>query len=152
MAKNNLDKSKEENFVNDSQTKSSPYDFLFEDQNNEYDKEYKDYIDVKTEEELFELAFGREELERQKALRQKRMLKADYGVSELNVLECVMCGSDDVPNVDLDIDLKSRNERLISIKIRGGKCSLCGEEYYNSTDTDVVRKIEVLLEKLFPNT
>lgn len=61
-------------------------------------------LETKSLEELIESAFGKDELERQKTLYQKRMLKPDYSESDLNILECVFCGSDDVPNVTFDIE------------------------------------------------
>ncbi|MFM1655781.1 DnaA N-terminal domain-containing protein [Brevibacillus sp. B_LB10_24] len=126
----------------------SAYDFLFESENNGFDEEYKDYIDNKELDELWKQAFGTEEYERQKALHEKRKQKDDYNEADLNILECVFCGSDDVPNIQLDIDLQPNVKSIVSInvKIRAAKCSKCGEEYYDSEATELVRKIEKLIE------
>ncbi|HWO95346.1 MAG TPA: hypothetical protein VNM45_03190 [Bacillus sp. (in: firmicutes)] len=86
-------------------------------------------IEGKSIGELWELLLGKEGLER-KAKYEARKLKPDYGEDELNIYECPMCGSDDVPNVDLDVDLKSKNDRIKSIKVRGSKCSGCGERHF----------------------
>lgn len=117
----------------------------------EYDKgkiERPKSLEAKNLEELFESAFGKDELERQKVLHQKRMLKPDYKESNLNILECVFCGSDDVPNVAVEIELEPNIKSVISVKvnIRAAKCSKCGEEYYDSETTELVRKIERLTE------
>ncbi|CAG7648163.1 hypothetical protein ACFQI7_12990 [Paenibacillus allorhizosphaerae] len=109
-------------------------------------------LEGKSYEELFEIAFGKKELERQKMLHEKRMLKPDYAKGELNISECVMCGCVEVPNVDIDIELKSKNKRFKSIKTRGGKCGNCSEEYYDMKDMDAIEKIEKLLDELFPET
>lgn len=132
--------------------KDTAFDFLFEDKNNEYDEEYKEHIEGKSFEELFVMAFGKKELERQKELLQKRMLKQDYAEGEINLIECPMCGCDDVPNVDIDKILESNNKLVKSIKIRGGRCSKCLEEFYNMDDMKTIRKIEKLLDELFPNS
>ena len=106
-------------------------------------------LEGKSSEEIWELLYGKEDLEEQKELYQKRKLKADYGESEANLVECPICGCNDVPNVDLDVNLKSRCKRILSIKIRGVKCSQCGEEYYDSIDIEIIRKITKLLDELF---
>lgn len=101
----------------------------------------------KSFDELFELAFGRKELERQKELLQKRMLKPDYADGLLNVSECVMCGSTEVPNKQLSIPVNVN--RVVSVNIFGAKCSNpnCLEEYYNSEDTEVIRKFKELIKR-----
>lgn len=105
-------------------------------------------LEAKSLEELIESAFGKNELERQKTLYQKRMLKPDYSESDLNILECVFCDSDDVPNVTLDIELQLNINQIISInfKIRAAKCSKCGEEYYDSETTELIRKVKRLIQ------
>ncbi|CAM3060874.1 DnaA N-terminal domain-containing protein [Paenibacillus sediminis] len=133
--------------------KDTAFDFLFEDKNNEYNEEYKEHIEEKCFEELFEMAFGKKELERQRELLQKRLLKPDYAEGEINLIECPICGCEDVENVEIERELESNNRRIKSLKIRGGRCSNsnCSEEFYNMDDMDAIRKIEKLLNELFPN-
>ncbi|SCW57383.1 YgiT-type zinc finger domain-containing protein [Paenibacillus tianmuensis] len=103
-------------------------------------------FESKSLEELWELLLGKDGLEVQKAKYEARKLKPDYREGELNLYECPMCGSDDVPNVDIDFDLNMNNDRIKSIKMRGGKCSRCGETFYDSKVTDLIRKIKKLLD------
>ncbi|WFB58697.1 YgiT-type zinc finger protein [Paenibacillus sp. BR1-192] len=105
-------------------------------------------IEGKSIEELWELLLGKEGLEERKAKYDARKLKPDYGEDELNLYECPMCGSDDVPNVNIDVDLKSKNDRIKSIKVRGGKCSGCGETFYDSKVTDLILKISKLIDDI----
>ncbi|MBE1446092.1 YgiT-type zinc finger protein [Paenibacillus sp. OAS669] len=118
---------------------------------NEHDKnriESPESFEEKSLEEMFELALGKDELERQKTLHQKRMLKPDYSKSDLNISECVFCGSEDVPNVQINIEMHPNNNNIISfnVKVRAAKCLKCGEEYYDSETTELLRKIEQLLK------
>jgi hypothetical protein len=127
---------------------SSAFGFLFEGKNNEYDEEYKDYIEGKSLDEIWEQAYGKGDLEERKAMKEARKLRADYGESELNIVQCVMCGSLDVPNVDLDLELKSKNNRLKSVKVRGGQCVQCGEGYSRGQDIRAKEMIEKLLNEM----
>lgn len=132
---------------NASGIKLSGFDFLFEAENEEYNTIYKDYIDNKDLEELCKQTFGHDEYERQKALHEKRKQKADFREADLNIPECVFCGSDHVPSVTLDIELQPTIHQVISlnVKIRAAKCSTCGEEYYNSETTNLLRKIKNII-------
>ncbi|MGM0714182.1 hypothetical protein [Brevibacillus parabrevis] len=115
---------------------------------NESDEVNKEYIDTRELDELWKQAIGIEEYERRKALHEKRKQRADYNKDDLNIPECVFCGSDDVPNVTLDIELQPNINQVISInfKIRAAKCSKCGEEYYDSETTELLSNIEKLIE------
>lgn len=121
--------------------KLSGFDWLFETENEEYNSIFKDYI--KDSDELCK----HNEYEQQKTLHEKRKQKADFTEADLNIPECVFCGSDDVPNVTLDIDLHHNIKQVISInvKIRAAKCSKCGEEYYDSETTELLRKIKNII-------
>src|SRR5690606_15294167 len=93
-------------------------------------------------------AFGKEEVEEMITKYEGRKLLADHDESELNIVQCVFCGSEDVLNVDLDIELHPNVKRVISInfKVRGAKCSSCGETYYDSATTELIRKIKKLVK------
>ncbi|MFD2115512.1 YgiT-type zinc finger protein [Paenibacillus yanchengensis] len=54
--------------------------------------------------------------------------------------QCVMCGHKEVPNQELEIPVNI--EGIISVKVQGAKCSNCGEEYFNSNDTQAIRSME----------
>jgi uncharacterized OB-fold protein len=71
--------------------------------------------------------------------------------SKLNITQCVMCGSLDVPNVELDLALESNNKRIKSVKILGAKCSQCAEEYYRLEDLEAIRVINKALNELSPD-
>lgn len=115
-------------------------------------KEYEKCSKELSFEELFKLAFGKKELERQKGLLLMRIKKSDYASGEINLIECPICDCEDVPNVDLERKLDLNNSRLKSITIRGGRCSNCSEEFYKQEDIDAIAKIKELLEGLFPST
>ncbi|MDR0269851.1 hypothetical protein [Paenibacillus sp.] len=112
---------------------------------NRKNRYYDESLQGKTLDELWIMAYGEKDLEERKAKYEARKLKPDYGEDELNICECPMCGSDDVPNVDIDVDLKSKNNRIKSIKVRGGKCFGCGETFYDSEVTDLLLKISKLI-------
>lgn len=97
--------------------------------------------------ELFKSAFGEQELERQKELHRQRTLKPDFKEGQLNIIECVMCGCEDVTNVELDIPLKSNKKRLLSIRVNGAQCTNpdCLEQYYDSYTLDAIKDIEYWL-------
>ncbi|MBB3154489.1 hypothetical protein FHS16_004571 [Paenibacillus endophyticus] len=115
------------------------------------DFDIPDSLEGKSTDELYELAFGKEELARQKELKRNRLIQPDYDESLLNIVECVLCACDDVPNVSLSIPLKSKNVRIVSVTIKGARCSKCGESYYSMQDIDAIHKIEQLLEELYPH-
>ncbi|SMG52204.1 hypothetical protein [Paenibacillus aquistagni] len=100
----------------------------------------------KSLQELWELLLGKEGLEERKAKYEARKLKPDYREDAMNILECPMCGCDDVPNVDIDFDLNMNNDKIKSIKVRGAKCSGCGETFYDSKTTNLILKISKLVD------
>ncbi|MCR8659311.1 YgiT-type zinc finger protein [Paenibacillus endoradicis] len=114
------------------------------------DENVPDSFEGKTLEELWAMVYGEKELEERKVLRQRRMLKSDYGEGESNLISCPSCDSDDVPNADIDFPLATRNNKIRSIKIRGAKCSSCGEEYINGREVRAIEKVLELFEELFP--
>lgn len=57
-----------------------------------------------------------------------------------------MCGSEDVPNVDIDDDLNSKYDKIKSIRVRGARCAECGETFYDSKVTDLILKISKLID------
>lgn len=106
-----------------------------------------EFLEGKSLEELWELLLGKEGLKERKAKYEARKLKPDYGEDELNLYCCPICGCEDVPNVDIDVDLKSNNDKVKSIKVRGGKCLGCGETFYDSKTTDLMLKICKLIDE-----
>ncbi|MBW7453315.1 hypothetical protein ACFOLF_06235 [Paenibacillus sepulcri] len=104
-------------------------------------------LEGKSLEDLWKIYLGEEELEKEKAKYEARKLKSDYQEEAINLVTCSLCGSDDVPNVLLDIPLKSNNKRLLSVKVYGAQCSNpdCLEQYYDSYALDAIKDIEYWL-------
>lgn len=100
----------------------------------------------KTLEELWIMAYGEKDLEERKALQQMRRLKPDNADSECNYISCPSCDNEDVPNVDIDFPLETRNNNIRSIRVKGAKCSGCGEEYINVREVRVIEEIIKLLD------
>lgn len=71
--------------------------------------------------------------------------------SKTKIQKCEMCGSNEVLDADLEIDLESRDKLLKSIKIQGSKCSQCGEEYLNFRELNAMQEINWLINDLFPD-
>ncbi|MDT3429035.1 hypothetical protein J2Z22_004631 [Paenibacillus forsythiae] len=140
----------------DKKSKDSPesnaYSFLFNAANNEYDEIYQDYIEESHSDptenqlgELWEQLIGEEELEQQRLKLEER--KPGFKEDALNILECPMCGCDDVPNVELDIPLETSNKRLLSIRLLGGQCTnpSCSETFFHADDLKRIEEIKCLL-------
>ncbi|KKC46953.1 hypothetical protein VE23_07075 [Paenibacillus sp. D9] len=107
-----------------------------------------DSLQGKSLEELWELLLGKDELIQEKAKYEARKLKPDYQEGAPNLLECVMCGCDEVKNVELDVPLKS-NKVLLSVRVKyGAQCSNpnCLEKYYDSNALDAIKNIEYWLK------
>ncbi|WP_152394756.1 hypothetical protein [Paenibacillus guangzhouensis] len=104
-------------------------------------------LEGKSLEELWELLLGKEDLEERKAKYEARKLKPDYREDAMNILECPMCGCDDVPNELLTIPVNMKG--IVSVNVLGAKCSNpeCLEEYYNSEDTEVIRQLKELIKQ-----
>ncbi|MFD2334375.1 hypothetical protein ACFSR7_34460 [Cohnella sp. GCM10020058] len=132
-------------------SKPTAFEFLFEGRNNEYDEDYKNYIKDKNIDELFELAFGKEEYERQKALYERRMEQPDFHEDGINMFECPMCGCNDVPNKTVTVPVNMHG--IISVNIQGAKCSNpeCLEEFYNSKHLEAIREFEILIKRQMIN-
>lgn len=54
--------------------------------------------------------------------------------------QCVMCGCKDVPNKTLEIPVNVHG--IVSVSVKGAKCSQCGEEYYDMKDTKAIEEME----------
>ncbi|WP_110929756.1 hypothetical protein [Paenibacillus bouchesdurhonensis] len=61
--------------------------------------------------------------------------------------QCVMCGLTDVLNQTLSIPVNING--IVSVNVLGAKCANpnCGEEYYNSEDTEVIRQFEEIIKR-----
>jgi|HigsolmetaAR204D_1030405.scaffolds.fasta_scaffold04792_5 hypothetical protein len=62
------------------------------------------------------------------------------------IKQCVICGCDDVPNLELDYPIES--EIIKSVKIVGAKCTNCEEEYYDLRQLQVISEMEKFLKDL----
>lgn len=101
----------------------------------------------KSLEELWELLLGKMTLDEQRAKNEARKLKPDYREDAINLYECPICGCDNVPNVELDVALKSNNKRLLSVRVNGAQCNnpSCLESFYDGVDLKAIEDIEFWL-------
>lgn len=113
---------------------SSAFDFLFDQENEEFNESFKDYIDSDTIQPTND-----------------EKLKVPYpeGQAESTPKHCVMCGSNDIRLGNLDISIKSPIDSLKSLKVVGAICTQCGEEYVNGRELRAIKCIEKLLNELF---
>jgi len=110
-----------------------------------------DSLEGKSLEELWELLLGKEELEKKKAKYEARKLMPDFREDAPNILECVMCGCDDVPNQTLVVSVNING--IVSVNVLGAKCSNpdCREEYYAAVSIELVRDIKGIIKRKSEN-
>lgn len=110
----------------------------------ENEKEQGNTEKQKKTDELIKGALGKQEYERQKELYNFRMLKSDYNVGLLNIIECVFCNCTDVRNKLLELDVGV--EGILSVDVQGAECSQCGEQYFFGNDLKIVETFKQLIK------
>ncbi|WP_433708691.1 hypothetical protein [Paenibacillus illinoisensis] len=136
---------------------STAYDFLFEAENNEYDEIYKDYIDeqeaallqIKRLEEIWGILYGEIGIEKRKEKYQEHRENNDYG--SINIVECPMCGNNDVPNVDIEVNVKLSGIVFKTISLQEAKCTMCNELFLSESTADVLIRLSNVFDRLFTN-
>ncbi|CAM5779269.1 hypothetical protein [Brevibacillus borstelensis] len=56
------------------------------------------------------------------------------------IKQCVMCGCEDVPNAVLEVNVGVYG--IVSANVIGGRCSSCGEEYYDMETLFVIEQLQ----------
>lgn len=66
------------------------------------------------------------------------------------IRQCSFCGCEDVPDVELTLDLQSSFETIKGLRVIGWKCSQCGEEYYDYISVRLLGILRELVEEIHP--
>ncbi|MBQ4901245.1 hypothetical protein KB559_20590 [Paenibacillus sp. Marseille-P2973] len=112
-----------------------------------FDKNEKKLGNTEKQEKVDELkkaVLGKQEYERQKELYKIRMLKSDYNVGLLNIIECVFCNCSDVRNKLLELDVGV--EGILSVDVQGAECTQCGKQYLFGNDLKIVETFKQLIK------
>ncbi|WP_433922851.1 hypothetical protein [Paenibacillus taichungensis] len=137
--------------------KSTSYDFLFEAENNQYDEIYKDYIDDqegtslhnKKIEEIWGILYGEVGIEERNEKYQKQGENNDYG--SISIVECPMCGNNEVPIIDIEVNVKLSLSTFKSISLEGAECTMCNELFLSESTTEALIRLSNVFDKLFAN-
>ena len=138
-----------------NRTKSTAYDFLFEAENNEYDEIYKDYIDkqetapLQRVEEIWGILYGKFGIEKRKEKYQEHREGNDY--ESINIVECPMCGNNDVPNVHIEVNVKLSGIVFKSISLQEAKCTVCNELFLSESTAGALIRLSNVFDRLFTN-
>ncbi|WP_405131380.1 hypothetical protein MHB43_03955 [Paenibacillus sp. FSL H8-0317] len=136
---------------------STAYDFLFEAENNEYDEIYNDYIDEqeaaplqnKRLEEIWGILYGKVGIEKRKEKFQEHREGNDY--ESINIVECPMCGNNDVPNVHIEVNMELSGIVFKSISLQEAQCTMCNELFLSESTADALIRFSNFFDRLFTN-
>ncbi|KOY13800.1 hypothetical protein [Paenibacillus xylanivorans] len=138
-----------------NRTKSTAYDFLFVAENNEYDEIYKGYIDeqetdpLQSVEEIWGILYGEVGIEKRKEKYQEHRENNDYGSSD--IIECPMCGNNEVPIIDIEVNVKLSGIVFKSISLQEARCTMCNELFFSESTANALMRLSSVFDKLFPN-
>ncbi|WP_338541576.1 hypothetical protein [Paenibacillus tundrae] len=69
----------------------------------------------------------------------------------LKINNCVYCNNVDVPNVEIDVPLFSEIETVISLKVKGAKCSVCQREYFSKGSEILIARVKAAMDEPLPH-
>ncbi|MNC55070.1 hypothetical protein D3C75_1045810 [compost metagenome] len=68
----------------------------------------------------------------------------------LKINNCVYCKNDDVPNMEIDVRLFSETKTVISLKVKGAKCSNCQSEYFSKGTEILIARVKAAMDEPLP--
>ncbi|WP_339181816.1 hypothetical protein [Paenibacillus sp. FSL R5-0701] len=68
----------------------------------------------------------------------------------LKINNCVYCNNGDVPNMEIDVPLFSEMKTVISLKVKGAKCSACQREYFSKGSEILIARVKAAMDEPLP--